>query len=438
MADSSSYIKPILTIVITIALLVAIWLLGISGSAAAYARYSSDRSDPGSLWYTFPKWIQPNDSWHKWTGYPETFANVSSYIATSFSTTKANSSMTGVTDETDCMLRCAGEEDCVGFIRNTKSNTCTMYASVDGLFPSTSSNVFYTVKGKEPSKLYTADVGKTPTPPTSVTLSSGVTFGRSDITVDKIENVAAVAASGTVGTDGYIAAVPASVKITTVEPHGLDTETSLILYNYTGAITIGSTASAPGATSVIPKGSATNGRVLPTETTIQFPGSISAQWTRTAGVLPALLSTADSITKSGTSISFTTSSDHSFEVGQNISVTGAVPTSPFTNVFVITDVPDTRIFYVDLGTPITAGTKTTAPGSCALTSAFKPFSSKTAFNCATACTSNASCVSFIFDTTGTLCSQLSSEVASGTPIAAPTKTIYTVNTPTFTDSAQYW
>jgi hypothetical protein len=68
----------------------------------------------------------------------------------------------------------------------------------------------------------------------------------------------------------------------------------------------------------------------------------------------------------------------------------------------------------------------------------KPFSSKTAFDCATACTSNVDCVSFVFDTTGTICSQLSEGLISDTLVAAPTKTMYTNIKPTFTDSAQYW
>lgn len=427
MSDSGGGVfnaKNIFTFFITCVVIVTIWLVGVSGAGAAYARYSASRSDPSSMWYVFPKWIQPNDQWHKWVGYPETFSNVSGYIATSYTTTKANSSMTGVTDPADCMLQCAGETDCVGFILNNKSNTCTLYSSMDGLYPSPTSNVIYSVKGREPEKSYVQNVGKMPAPETPKTLVKGITLGRTDVKVASI-------VQGT-GADA------ANVTITTSDPHGFDADSTMILYNYGTLIVLGPPAGGTaGAAFSVP----ITGRTVPSPTTIVFPGTISAPYTASATAASgdvARLSGATSVTKTAQSILFTTSAEHGFAVDDIVGVTGAVP-AMMNNVYTVVDVVDTRSFYVDLAVPVSAG-QVTLVGSVILTSSLKPFSIKTARGCAEVCSSNTACNAFTFNTaTGTVCSQLTRALTGDLVTSVPgTISTYTTEKPSFTDSSQYW
>jgi hypothetical protein len=111
-------------LLIVLAICTALWLGPVSAIGSAMAKYVSDRGDSSSFWYDFPKWIQPNDAWHKWVGYPEKFSNVAGFITVGsiVSETLTNKSVK------TCMLECAGKkEDCLGF-QYDKSNTCTLFS----------------------------------------------------------------------------------------------------------------------------------------------------------------------------------------------------------------------------------------------------------------------------------------------------------------------
>jgi len=417
-------VKNLITGLMICVVLVAIWLAGVSGSASAYIKYNASRRDPSSMWYVFPKWIQPNDKWHDWVGYPETFSNVSAYVPTSFTTTKANSAVKDVIDPADCMLQCAGETDCIGFLLNNKSNTCTLYSSMDGLFPAASSNVVYAFDGKHPERAYVQNVGKMPPSETPKTLLKGVTLGRTDVKVASI-------VQGT-GVDA------ANVTITTADPHGFAADSTIILYNYGTTIVLGPpTGATAGAPFVVPL----TGRTIPSTTTVVFPGTTSSPYTASALAVigdVARLSGADSVTKTAQSILFTTSAEHEFAVDDTIGVTGAIP-AMMNNVYTVSEVVDTRSFYVDLAVPVSAG-QVTQVGSAILSSSLKPFSSKTARDCASACSSNTACVAFTFNTaTGTVCSQLTRAITGDLVTSVPsTINTYTIEKPTFTSSEQYW
>lgn len=416
-------VKNIVSVFMVCVLLIAVWLAGVSGAGAAYAKYSASRRDPTSMWYVFPKWIQPNDKWHDWVGYPETFSNVSAYVPTSVTTTKANSSMKDVTDPAECMLQCAGETDCIGFILNNKSNTCTLYSSMDGLFPAATSNVVYAISGKEPERAYIQNVGKMPPLETPKTLLRGVSLGRNDVKVSSV-------VQGT-GVDA------ANVIITTADPHGFAADSTVILYNYGTNIVLGPPI---GATAGSPYSIPITGRVIPSTTTIMYPGTVSASYNVaiTAGEDVARLSGADSVTKTAQSILFTTSAEHGFSVDDPVGITGST-IALFNNVYSVAAVVDPRSFYLDLATVTTAG-QMTVTGSVTLTSTFKPFSAKTVMDCASACSSNTACLAFTYNTgTGTMCSQLSRAITGDLVTSAPgTINTYTTEKPTFTSSEQYW
>lgn len=157
----------IVNVVFAIALYVIVCLL-----VSLYARFVSDRGDPSSMWYKFPKWIQPASFWKKTVG-----------ITTSSYSYTANSiavSTTAITDGTqsnvtvaDCILACeAAAPDCVGFLYNTSSNTCYLSSLIDGIIPSDSSNVMYYVDGEGPTKQYTATAGKLPAAPVPISISA--------------------------------------------------------------------------------------------------------------------------------------------------------------------------------------------------------------------------------------------------------------------------
>jgi len=147
--------RTIFVIVLYIILGLFIWMVIASGIQSALIKYTADRSDPSSKWYNFPSWIQPNDMWHNYVGYPNSYSNVIGYVATYTSQVKRDSRLTKVSPA-DCMLACAGlKEECMGFLFNTTSNTCTLYEEFDGLVPSDSSNVMFVVEGSEPTKQYT-------------------------------------------------------------------------------------------------------------------------------------------------------------------------------------------------------------------------------------------------------------------------------------------
>jgi hypothetical protein len=295
---------------------------------------------------------------------------------------------------------------------------------MDGLFPAASSNVVYAFSGKEPERAYIQNVGKMPPSETPKTLLKGVTLGRTDVKVSSV-------VQGT-GVDA------ANVTITTSDPHGFAADSTVILYNYGTTIVLGPpTGATAGAPFVVP----ITGRTIPSTTTIVFPGTISSPYTASALAVVgdvARLSGADSVTKTAQSILFTTTAEHDFAVDDTVGITGAIP-AMMNNVYAVSEVVDTRSFYVDLAVTVSAG-QVTQVGSAILSSSLKPFSSKTARDCASACSSNTACVAFTFNTaTGTVCSQLTRAITGDLVTSVPsTINTYTIEKPTFTSSEQYW
>lgn len=135
-----------------------------------YARFVSDRGISSSIWYKFPKWVQPASFWKntfditpgKYSYTPNTIALSEAAIET----------MSNVSSVDDCMLACEGsDKDCIGFRYVPTSNTCYLASTLDGIMPDTNSNVMYYVDGGEPSKQYFVTAGKGPAPQT-VTISA--------------------------------------------------------------------------------------------------------------------------------------------------------------------------------------------------------------------------------------------------------------------------
>ena len=168
---ASSRLESLKGIIVNVMFAVAVYLI-VCLLVSLYARFVSDRGDPSSMWYKFPKWVQPASFWKKTVGVT---AGTYSYTASSIAV-----STTAITDGTqsnvtvaDCILACeAAAPDCVGFQFNTSSNTCYLSSLIDGIIPSDSSNVMYYVDGQGPTKQYTATNGKLPAAPVPISISA--------------------------------------------------------------------------------------------------------------------------------------------------------------------------------------------------------------------------------------------------------------------------
>ena len=414
---SSSSVKPILTLLLVGIVCTVIWLVVVSGSAAAYAKYAASRSDSSSIWYTFPNWIQPNKKWHDWAGYPEAFSNIAGYIPTVMTKTKQNADQKSKTIDTDCMLACAGESDCIGFLFDIGANVCTLYSSLDNLMPSPSSNVVYSVIGKEPTTMYVQNVGKQPSPPQAVSVTSAITMGSSDIAIASISG------------DGK------TTTVTTVTAHGLSVTSPITIYNTNIIFATGGTPSIFSVSST--------GLTIPSTTTFTFPSMYNGSVTYVAGsaTLPGMINTSATPTTGAASIQFTTGTNHGFTAGQTVGVSAMTATTAtlFNNTFTISSVPSPLIFNVTIsGT--TPGQRATG-GNVSLVSALSPMTVTDATGCATACSSNTSCLAFMFNTgatgSGTNCAQLTNAITGDLVTTASIDT-YTLSVPKLTDSSQYY
>jgi hypothetical protein len=397
-------LKLAFTLVIILAVCVGVWLGLVSGTAAAFAKYMADRTDPSSLFYTFPKWIQPNKKWHDWVGYPETFSNIAGFIPTSSSIVAQNSSVKDVTADTDCMLKCAADTTCKGFLYSKTANTCTLYTSFSGLFSTDTSNVVYSVVGSEPTQQYTLNTGKIPPAFPSVALTSGLTIGSTDI---KITNI--ICSNGT-------------CTATTPVPHNLTTTSTITIYNYGGG----------GAPATLPL----TGLAVPSTTTFTFPptGSISGSIVNSY----TYLSSSTTPVTAADTITFVASAAHGYAEGQTVKISGGTPSlaSTFANTFTISKINDATTFSVTLSPPSTLG-QNLVGGTAQQVSSIKTFTDATPIKCAQACSSNTACVAFIFDTTAKVCGPQSA-VPSGTMVTTSGVDTYTISVPTFTASNEYW
>jgi hypothetical protein len=168
---ASSRLDSLKGIIVNVMFAIAVYLI-VCLLVSLYARFVSDRGDPSSMWYKFPKWVQPASFWKKTVGVT---TGTYSYTASSIAV-----STTAITDGTqsnvtvaDCILACeAAAPDCVGFQFNTSSNTCYLSSLIDGIIPSDSSNVMYYVDGEGPTKQYMATAGKLPATPVPISISA--------------------------------------------------------------------------------------------------------------------------------------------------------------------------------------------------------------------------------------------------------------------------
>ena len=140
-----------------------------------YARFVSDRSDPSSMWYNFPKWVQPSKQWKKLAGIEVgsySYIN-SAYAVQSTAISGGDATISNVSSVNDCMLVCeANAPDCVGFSFNKVSNTCSLASTLDSVVPSDSSNIMYFSDSSPPMKQYFVTPGKVPATPSPITISS--------------------------------------------------------------------------------------------------------------------------------------------------------------------------------------------------------------------------------------------------------------------------
>jgi hypothetical protein len=140
-----------------------------------YIRFVSDRSDPTSMWYAFPKWVQPAKQWKKLAGIEVgSYSFIPSSLALSYITVPGSDSvLSNVTSVNDCMLACEGKApECIGFSFNTISNTCSLASMLDGVIPSESSNVLYYSDVSPPLKQYFIVPQKIPATPVPINFSS--------------------------------------------------------------------------------------------------------------------------------------------------------------------------------------------------------------------------------------------------------------------------
>lgn len=164
-------LESLKSILINVVFAVAVYII-ICLCVSLYARFVSDRGDPSSMWYKFPKWVQPASFWKKTVGIEtSTYSYTPSSIAVS-TTAITDGTVSNVT-VSDCILACeAAAPDCVGFRYNTSSNTCYLSSLIDGIIPSTSSNVMYYIDGAGPTKQYIETSGKLPGAPVPISISA--------------------------------------------------------------------------------------------------------------------------------------------------------------------------------------------------------------------------------------------------------------------------
>ena len=169
--EASSRLDTLKNLLINVMFAIAVYVI-ICLCVSLYARFVSDRGDPSSMWYKFPKWVQPASFWKKTFGLERsTYSYTPSSIAVS-TTAITDGIMSNVT-VSDCILACeAAAPDCVGFRYNTSSNTCYLSSLIDGIIPSNSSNVMYYVDGEGPTKQYIETTGKLPGAPVAISISA--------------------------------------------------------------------------------------------------------------------------------------------------------------------------------------------------------------------------------------------------------------------------
>jgi len=137
-----------------------------------YVRFVSDRGSSSSMWYTFPKWVQPASFWKDTFGIsPGEYQYSPGTSALSIALIK-DGTLSNVSSVNECMLECEASDDCAGFRFNSTSNTCYLSSTIDGIMPSDSSNVMYYADGGEPSKEYFVTAGKGPAAPVPISISS--------------------------------------------------------------------------------------------------------------------------------------------------------------------------------------------------------------------------------------------------------------------------
>ena len=401
-----TYFKLGMTVLVITIVVLSIWFGLVSGVGSAYAKYGADRTNATSMFYVFPKWIQPNKKWHDWVGYPENFSNIAGFVPTISTPIPQNSKMKDVTDDTECMLSCAAESKCKGFLYSNFSNTCTLYSSIGTLFPTETSNVIYSVVGSETTSMYTKNTGKFPAPFPIYTITNGKTMGITDFELTSL-----VCGSG-------------SCTGTTAAPHGLTISSNATIYNY-GTIALGTTSTVPYTV--------TPGTLLvPSSTTFTFPSTYTG-----VGPTTTMVNTAPVASVAADSILFNTTGAHGYSVGNIVKTTGLA--GVFSNSFTIQSVPSATSFVVNLLPNAPLGTTSTG-GSVSLSYTLQPFvTTGGALQCATACSSNTTCVAFAFDTSALLCNQITN--LNPAPLIAATPTtndLYTTSTPAFTASSEYW
>lgn len=168
---ASSKFESVKNLLINVMFAIVVYVI-VCLCVSLYARFVSDRGDPSSMWYKFPKWVQPAKFWKNTVGVT---ASTYSYTPSSIAV-----SMTAITNGTqsnvavaDCILACeSAAPDCVGFLYNKSSNTCYLSSLIDGIIPSNSSNVMYYVDGEGPTKQYTETTGKLPAIPVPISISA--------------------------------------------------------------------------------------------------------------------------------------------------------------------------------------------------------------------------------------------------------------------------
>jgi hypothetical protein len=137
-----------------------------------YIRFVSDRGSSSSMWYKFPKWVQPASFWKDTFGISPGEYQYSTGTSALSTAAISDGTLSNVSSVNECMLECEAADDCAGFMFNSTSNTCYLSSTIDGIMPSDSSNVMYYADGGEPSKQYFVTAGKGPAAPQPISISA--------------------------------------------------------------------------------------------------------------------------------------------------------------------------------------------------------------------------------------------------------------------------
>lgn len=152
---------------------------------------TGSRGKADSMFYNFPAWIIPNKAIHDWVGYPDKYSQMSNKTPVYKVNTENDTDYTNSSPE-ECMLACAGDSSCSGFIFNqsdplVKTGNCILVSDMGGFVPSDTSNTVFTKDAFTTGSQYVEYKSQIIPDPPSLVISA--------IQLDPVTNVAIITTS---------------------------------------------------------------------------------------------------------------------------------------------------------------------------------------------------------------------------------------------------